>query len=241
MKPAALFGLLAALAMPAFADPGYYVVTPYDREGIASAELRYWTVKPDDDIETTWPEVAFSYGVNSRWTTLLLASYIGSTSEATKPSLLTWQNVVLLTQGELPVDIALYGAVSRLLGSRPGHSYEYGPVLQTEFGRTQVNLNALFERVRRSGSWGPLRLKYQWQLRQHSRSWLQPGLQGFGELGDWDHWSGHSQQSNRAGPAVFATLPPGGQHALQVQAAYLAGRTYGDSGRMFSLRVLLPF
>lgn len=228
-------------ASSAAADPGYYVLSPYDREGVTSVELRYWTVKPDGDIETTWPELAFSHGINSRWTTLLLASWIGSSAEATRLSLASWQNVVLLTQGEWPVDLALFGALTRLEGDRPGATTEFGPLLQTEFGPLQMNLNLIFERVRRDHRARPTQLKYQWQLRRHVAGPVQFGLQGFGELGPWDSWLAHAQQSHRAGPALFATLPPGGAKALQIDAALLVGKTYGEVGRMVSVRMFWPF
>ncbi len=232
-------GLFCSLS--ALADPGYYVITPYDREGVLSAEFRYWTVNPNGREATTWPEAGIGYGINSRWTTLLLASYIGSPSDATVPGTLSWQNEVLLTQGEWPLDVAVHLALEHLEGTRPGDGYEFGPVLQTNFGKLQVNANLIFERTRRQGAWSATAMKYQWQLRWHLIPALQPGLQGFGELGPWNDTLPPSQQSHRAGPALFATLPPGGTRALQVQAAYLVGSTYGQNGHMFSMRVLLPF
>jgi len=241
MRIPALATLACLACSAAGADPGYYVITPYDREGQLSAEFRYWSVKPRDEYETVWPEVGISYGVNSRWTTLLLASWIGSSEDATVLSNVSWQNEVLLTQGKQDFDLALHGALIHLAGENPGDSYEFGPIFQTEFGATQLNANLLFERVRKRGTWRPTALKYQWQLRRHGTGWLQFGLQGFGELGPWNDWSPHDEQSHRAGPALFGTLGPGGPQAVQVQAALLFGSTYGDNGRMFSLRVLWPF
>jgi hypothetical protein len=233
---------LATLACgAAWADPGYYVALPYDRDGQFTVEARYWTVKPPDGEEENWPEVAVGYGINSCWTTVLLESFIGSHGEATRKSSLHWENTVLLTQGELPFDVALFSALIRLQDERGGHAYEYGTLWQTEFGPHQFNLNAIFEHVRRAGVWRPVNLKWQWQWRWHSRSWVQPGLQGFSETGPWHEWAPHHRQSHRAGPAVFATFPPGGATAVQLQAAFLWGKTYGRAGNMFTARLLLPF
>jgi hypothetical protein len=242
LKHALALGLIAAsLAASARADPGYYVVTPYEREGLASAEVRYWTVKPDAAGEATWPELAVGYGVNSRWTTLLLASWLGEPSKATKLNAWSWQNEVLLTQGELPVDIGAHLALVRTVGEYAGDAAEYGPVLQTEFGPTQVNFNLIFDRARRGGAWQRPNLKYQWQLRRHGTPALNVGLQGFGELGPWDRWAPHDRQSHRAGPALFGTLLPGDRRAVDWQAALLFGRTYAQSGRMLSLRAVSSF
>ena len=92
--------LTAAGACPA-ADPGYYVVVPYDDTGVTTVELRHWTVRADGRAEVVWPEVAVAYGVNSRWTTSLLTSWIGPSDLRTHVSAVDWRNVVLLTQGEL--------------------------------------------------------------------------------------------------------------------------------------------
>lgn len=232
--------LLAAGA--ACADPGYYVLSPYDREGVASAELRYWTVKAHDRGEQTWPELAFGYGVSSRWTTWLLASWIGNAGDATKPSLLAWQNMVLLTQGAWPVDVGVYLSAGRLFGDEPGHEAEYGLALQTDLGRSRLNVNLVFEREREGGTWQTPQTKWQAQWRWRRRdAAVDPGLQLFAEVGPWDHWAPRQRQSIRGGPAVFATLLGFGERPIELQAAVLWGQTYTRDGRMVSLRALLPF
>jgi hypothetical protein len=70
---------------------------------------------------------------------------------------------------------------------------------------------------------------------------LHLGLQGFGELGAWDHWAPRDQQSHRAGPALFGTVPLGERQSLLVQATYLFGSVYGQDARMFSMRAQLVF
>ena len=68
---------------------------------------------------------------------------------------------------------------------------------------------------------------------------LRLGLQGFGELGRWNHWLPAAQQSQRAGPALHWV--PEGQRSLSLNLAYLWGRTYGQRGDMFSAQLLLDF
>ena len=79
-------------------------------------------------------------------------------------------------------------------------------------------------------------MKYQWQVRYRWKPPLQFGLQGFGELGPWDRWAPRDQQSHRAGPALFGTVPIGSRQSLSYQAAYLIGSIYGRHGDMFSMR-----
>ena len=237
----ALACAIGAVAPSVCADPGYYVVTVYDNEGLRNADLRYWSVKMPNRPAVIWPEVGFGYGVSSRWSTELFASYIGSSQFATKLSTLNWQNDVLLTQGELPLDIALHAQLISNQLDPGGGAIEWGPVLQTDVGRTQLNGNVFFD-----NGWGGFepaaaRMKYQWQARYRWRPALHFGAQGFGELGPWDHWLPRDQQSHRAGPALFATIRLDDRQAFLVQAAYLFGSVYGRDARMFTLRAQFVF
>lgn len=237
----ALAAALCAAAGAAGADPGYYVVTVYDNEGQASADLRYWTVKFPNRPEVVWPEAGFGYGVTSRWSTELFASWIGSSQMPMQLSTWNWQNDFLLTQGELPLDIALHTQLIRNQLDEGGRAVEYGLVLQTDVGRTQLNGNVFFERGWGGLDSGATQMKYQWQLRHRWMPGLHVGAQGFGELGPWDHWLPRDQQSHRIGPALFGTLRFDDRQALLVQAAYLFGSIYGRDGRMFTMRAQLVF
>lgn len=222
------------------ADPGYYVVTVYDNAGVRTLDFRYWTVKLSNRPEVIWPELGFGYGVSTRWYTELYASWIGSSQMPTQLSTWNWQNDVLLTQGEYPIDVAVHtNLIRNAMG--PGGAIEWGPVLQTDVGRTQLNGNVFFENGWDGFEPAAAQMKYQWQVRHRWHPSLHVGLQGFGELGRWDHWAPRDQQSHRAGPALFSTLPLGEREALLVQASYLFGSVYGKHGRMFSMRAQLAF
>lgn len=237
-----LLPLLAAL--PARADPGYYVVTAYDNAGQSTVDFRYWAVQRKGRREKIWPELGFSYGVNSRWTTELFTSYIGPSNWDVVPSSLNWQNDVLLTQGEWPVDVAVHAQLIRETGNGTNnYAIEYGPALQTDIGRTQLNANLFFERSFEDQA-DPIQLKYQWQVRHRWQPWLNFGAQGFGELGRWNHWATGGEQSHRAGPAFFGRFDigkKGEREALLYQAAYLLGTTYHRRGHMFTLRLQYAF
>lgn len=238
---------LLAVAGVCHANPGYYMVTAYDNEGLRTVDLRYWTVKLQDQREFIWPELGFGYGVTSRWYTELLYSTLGPSNWDVVPDYLEWQNEVLLTQGEWPIDLALHATLSRKIGVGGGqYELEYGPVVQTEVGRTQLNANLLFQHSMESGDEAqPTQLTYQWQVRHHWHPLFDFGVQGFGELGRWDRWGDASHQSHRAGPAVFGHLDlghgAGSREALIYQAAYLLGRVYNRQGHMFTLRVQYAF
>ena len=241
IKHAVAASLWAACAA-ASADVGYYVVTAYDNAGKTAVDFRYWTVKLPGRKETVWPELGLSWGVNSRWTTEVLASWIGSRSGPLTVDTLNWQNDILLTQGEWPFDLALHSNLAKAHDTSEGWNLELGPAVQTDFGRLQVNGNIFIERKFRAAEPSPTQLNYQWQLRYRWMPALHFGAQGFGELGAWNHWAPQAYQSHRAGPAVFGRLGAADTAALTWQAAYLKGSVYTvRKASMFTARLLYAF
>lgn len=236
--------LAACLALgtsAAWAEPGYYLVQVYDNAGEKAVDVRYWTVKPNGRNAIIWPEVGFSYGVNTRWTTEVYASWVGTWDDGTRLDTVNFQNDVLLTQGERPYDLAVH---TNLLLSRErsaGDLLEVGPVFQTEFGRTQVNANVFFERNFNGLAPVDTKLQYQWQVKYRWRPALHIGVQGFGEVGTWDDWTSRERQSHRAGPAIAGSWYLAGGETLRYEAAILKGSTYGRQGSMFSMRLRWAF
>ena len=241
LRGAVALALAAAAAAPASADPGYYVVTPYSNEGVRTVDLRYWSVKFDGQPELIWPEVGFGVGVTSRWTTEVFVSWIGSSAMATRASSFNWQNGFLLTQGELPFDLALHAQWVRNMDGTYSDAIEFGPVFQTDVGRTQLNVNLFLDRALGGGARRATGLKYQWQLRHRAWPGLHVGAQGFGELGPWDDWAASDAQSHRAGPALFGTWRLPDRREVKAQAALLFGSVLASDARMFTMRVAYDF
>jgi hypothetical protein len=230
----------ALWAAAAMAEPGYYVVTVYDDPGVKTIDFRYWTVKPSGSSAITWPEVGFGWNINGRWYSEILASYVGAAEFSMRLDSVEWQNDVLLTQGQYPFDLALHTLLTAPQNPSSGYSFEFGPVFQTEVDRLQINANVFFDRGLGSLAQEPTQLSYQWQLRYRWLRQLNVGAQGFGELGPWDHWAAHDEQSHRAGPAVFGTATAG-PGAFSWQAAYVIGKTFGIRANMFTARVKFDF
>lgn len=239
---AALACAIALLCDAGRADPGYYVATPYGREGALVAELRYWTVKPRGGPEAVWPELGLSYGVTRRWTTGVLASGLGPSPWDVRVSSWNWLNNLVLTGDDTPVDVALHAQLIRERSqpwAEAATRLEFGPLVQVDAGLSQFNANAILERELAGPSRAPVQLKLQWQWRHRVAPQWRLGLQGFSELGEWDDWLPGSRQSHRAGPAVFASFPLAGGGLLQLQGAALVGKTYGERGHMVTLRATL--
>ncbi|HYD63232.1 MAG TPA: hypothetical protein VEC35_22950 [Noviherbaspirillum sp.] len=242
MKTRIALAILSFIAcVHAHAGPGYYLISIYENEGEKSIDFRFWNVAPHNAKSSYAPEIGFGYGVTKRWYTEVLAGWLHTAQSGTRFNDFAWQNDYLLTQGQYSFDLALHSEVKRFRDSSQGYGVEFGPALQTEFGRTQVNANLFFDRSYRSAQANPMQLKYQWQLRHRWRPAFQFGLQGFGELGEWDDWAPRRQQSHRSGPVVAGTMHLGKTQALKYEFAYLAGKVFATPAKTFVMRVQYEF
>ncbi|HEU4843221.1 MAG TPA: hypothetical protein VFT05_03055 [Burkholderiaceae bacterium] len=238
-KLIALAALLPLLPDLALADTGYYMVTTYDVEGQASVDYKYWNAHYNG-MTVAAPEIGIGYGVTSRWYTELYGSWVKVNGGGAVFSELAWQNDYLLTQGQYPFDLAIHTKLERPRDRSEGYALEIGPVLQTEIGRTQFNANVFFQRDYRTEDGGPTEMTYQLQVKHRWKSWFQPGLQAFGEVGKWNDWLPLNRQSHRAGPAIFGSRDIGGKE-LKYEAAYLIGRNDGRAAKSFTMRLQYLF
>ena len=231
--------LLAGLLLcgPAAADPGYYLLRPYAAEGKTSLDLRYWTVQAPGEAAVLWPELGLRHGFSERWTSELLLSWIGPSWRAQTLSSVNWINQWLISEPDAEQALALHSQLIHKRGRQSGMALEIGPSWQGHLGLHRFNLNVLIEHdtTRRDGK----QLKLQWQWSRPLQPGLRLGMQGFGELGRWDHWLPARQQSHRAGPVLHWV--PEAQRRLSITLAHLWGRTYGQRGDMFSAQMQYDF
>ena len=244
LLPTLLVGLLgSALPQIACADTGYYLVSTYDVEGQLSVDVKYWKARYKDGTTVSAPDLGIGYGVTSRWYTELYGTWVKVDGGASHYEETAWQNDYMLTQGQYDVDVALHTKVERPQERDEGYAVEWGPVLKTDVGRVQLNANVFFQRdyrVKTPGAEVHTELAYQLQMKHRWKSYFQPGLQAFGELGKWNDWLPANQQSHRIGPAFFGSTQIGKQ-VLVYEAAYLMGKNEGHAANTFSMRAQYIF
>ncbi|MFZ6743182.1 hypothetical protein ACO0LC_08165 [Undibacterium sp. JH2W] len=241
----ATFSLCLLTAPTAHAGSGYYLVSIYENEGEKTIDFKTWSSFIDNRPTSTVPELGFSYMPNKTWYTEVYASWFRRGAASLANSAWTWQNDFLLTHGQYPVDLALHTSLNKNTDSSRGVDFEFGPAMQTEFGHLQVNTNLFLERTYRINPATRMQMKYQWQTKYRYRPELEFGVQGFGELGNWDNWSTLALQSHRAGPMVSGTFRLGGtvdsQQALGYEASYVVGKLNTRHAGVFSMRLQYAF
>jgi hypothetical protein len=188
----------------AHADPDDYVSVPGVEYGERELELRFGTATKSGEDRASAASLAFGYGLTPWWATEVYAKYNRSGSEATRFDAIEWENKFEIGEpGEYFVDVGFLVELEWANDRAEGYELRIGPLFQKDFGLVQTNFNFLVARHFRSDDHEVTELGYQWQVKYRWRPEFEFGLQGFGDMGPWNDWDPHDEQSHRVGPAIF--------------------------------------
>lgn len=240
MKRCLCIALLLATAVARAGDADY-VFEPAVESGEREVDFKFGAASNPDAAGTQAASIGFGYGAKPWWFTEFYAKYKHEGGRSFFDAF-EWENKFQLTDpGRYPVDLGWIVEIERPRDHAEGYELKFGPLLQKEFGRLQLNTNLLVERIFDSVSSNGTGLGYQWQAKYRWRQQLEFGAQGFGEMGDWKHWAPSAEQNHRWGPAIFGKLGLGGRQAIRYNAALLLGLTNGSPDRTFRLQVEYEF
>ena len=232
----------AAFAATAHAGPDDYVHTPAVEYGEREIELRLGTETKADQARLSAAALAFGYGATPWWFTEVYVKYERDGGEGTRFDALEWENKFQLTEpGQYFVDLGLLVEIERPHDRAEGYELRLGPLLQSDLGPVQANLNVLIERHYRTADPQVTELGYQWQLKYRWRPELEFGAQGFGEVGQWNDWSPAHAQEHAIGPALFGKLHVAGRQVVKYDAALLFGASSAAADRTLRARIEYEF
>lgn len=211
---------------PVFAGPADYVYTPAVEYGEREIDVKYGAAAPLAGNRVQVASIGVGYGLQEHWFTEVYLKQ--ERNGAQNFTLAEWENKFQLSEaGEYPVDFGLVTELEAPLSGLAPWEIRLGPLLQTEFGKLQLNGNVLFlrafGRADEEGVPFSTNLGYQWQVKYRWHAVFEFGLQGLGELGKWNHWNKQVDQIHRIGPAVFGKFALGNRQAIKYNAAWLAG------------------
>lgn len=236
--------LCGIFTRPVFASPADYVLTPAVEQGEREIDVKYGTASPVAGDSAQASSVGFGYGASESWfTEVYLKQERNGTQNA---SLAEWENKFQLTEtGKYPVDLGMIVELEAPLTSHVPWELAIGPLLQKEFGKLQLNGNLLFVRSfgqkDEDGLPYATNLAYQWQVKYRWKLAFEFGMQGLGEVGEWNRWSQHSAQERKMGPAIFGKLPLGNRQAIRYNAALLFGTSPATPNNTFRMQVEYEF
>lgn len=247
MKVYASVLVLATLLVSSavYAGTADYVYTPTVEYGERELDFKFGTGTPLGGERQTVSTLGLGYGATEYWfTELYLKREVeGMSSDVT---LAEWENKFqLLETGKYPIELGLITEIEAPVSQSGPWEAKIGPLLQTEFGKLQLNANMLFERKYSSDSSGvqyPTEALYQWQIKYRLQPEFEFGAQGFGTLGEWDTWVGGKVEENRSiGPAIFGKVALGNRQAIKYNAAWLIGSGTGAAERTFRMQAEYEF
>ena len=219
--PAIFFALLALSATRAHADPDESLLTTYSQYGSRQVDIEYGTQKTKGQFPATVAAFGAGLSIEDNWYSELYLGYAREGGSATTFDSAALQNVFALTGGRSSVDVGLYTEIEYEHDRALGYQATVGPLFEAGFGLYTANLNFLLHRDYRADAYNPMQLDYQWQIKRRITSSIELGMQGFGELGQWNHWAPQDQQQHRLGPAVLGKLDLDGKRVIHYNAALL--------------------
>ena len=236
--------LCIACTRPAFASPADYVYTPIVEYGEKEVDLKFGSARQKDGSYAQAASVGFGYGVKEHWFTEIYVKQERNGNQSN--NLAEWENKFQLTEtGKYPVDVGLITELEAPLSGNAPWEFKFGPLLQTEFGRLQLNGNLLFERAfgkaDESGIPYSTNISYQWQAKYRWRPVFEFGLQGLGEMGKWNNWDAPVDQVHRIGPAIFGKIPVGYRQAVRYNAAWLMETSNAAPNHTFRMQIEYEF
>lgn len=228
----------------AYAGPAAYIYTPTVEYGEREIDFKYGSARQQDGTLRQVSSLGLGYGATEYWFTEVYLKQGRNGNQSV--TLAEWENKFQLTEtGKYPVEFGLVAELEAPLSGSAPWEIKLGPLLQTEFGKIQLNGNLIFERAfgmaDESGVPFATNLAYQWQVKYRWQSTFEFGAQGFGELGKWDNWSAQNAQLHSVGPAAFGKFALGNRQAIKYNAAWLIGTSTATPSHTFRAQVEYEF
>jgi hypothetical protein len=223
----------------AIAGVADYVYIPAVEYGEKEIDFKTGSAKLKSADRAQVSSIGFGYGISEYWFSEIYFKHEREGSETI--SIGEWENKFQLTEtGKYPADLGLVVEIEAPLNKNTAYELKLAPLLQTEFGKIQLNGNIILERT-----FGPgdhiTELGYQWQAKYRLQPTFELGLQGFGDLGKWNDWAPADEQNHRLGPAIFGKFDLGTKKAIKYNAALLFGTSEAAANNTFRMQLEYEF
>ncbi len=238
--PVLLLGVsLAGLSPPARA--AHVIYSPNVEEGEVAVEFRgHRESDSSDEIDGAQQyKLEFEYSPTARWNMGVFGEWEREPGESLEAAEIAFENILQLTeQGRHWVDVGLLAEYAHSLEDGGNDALELGLLAEKEISRSLVTANLVAERELDGGAETELEYALRWRLRRNER--FEPGLELYGELGEWGEFGSVSHHAHEFGPALFGKLRRAdGRGALKYETALLLGLT--DVSPDVTVRLLLEY
>ncbi|MBU6271546.1 MAG: hypothetical protein KGQ67_09610 [Betaproteobacteria bacterium] len=209
---------------PARAGPNDYIRLPTVVHGERELDYKTGFARHRDGSSDAAQSLGYGFTPTPWWFTELYAKTARNGAEPSAFDAWEWENRFQLTEsGRYPVLLGMLLEIERPRDRREGYEITVGPMMQSEWGAVQGNLNLFLRRHLRAEEAFDTELLVQMQLKYRQARAFEWGLQGFGNTGPWRHALPGSRQDARLGPAIFGKLRAAPGQAIGWNAALLEG------------------
>ena len=210
----------------AVAGPNDYIRTPTVEYGEREIDFKSGYQRNRDGSSESATSIGYGFTPQTWWFTEFYAKYAKPPGESQSFDAWEWENRFQLTEsGKYPVDVGFLLEIERPKDRTEGYEITYGPMFQAEWGKIQGNFNIFIQKHVRATETFDTELHYQMQIKYRNSEQLEWGVQGFGNVGQWDRWNSASKQEFKVGPALFGKIKTGTKEAIKWNAALLVGTT----------------
>jgi hypothetical protein len=224
------------------AEPNDYIRTPIVEYGEREIDYKFGKQKNRDGSSDFAHSLGYGFTPTAWWFTEFYAKYAKPASERTSFDAWEWENRFQLTEaGQYPIDLGFLLEVERPKNRSEGYQITYGPMFQTEWGRTQGNFNIFIQKNIRATESFDTELHYQVQLKYRAYQYFEWGMQGFGNVGQWNNWKKSTEREFKVGPAIFGKVKVGVHEAISWNAALLKGTSNATPTTTFRLQTEYEF
>jgi high-affinity iron transporter len=239
---------LAAVCLPALwlalvsppARAAHMVYSPVVEEGEVAIEGRgHYDFDSRDDVDGAQQyKIDLEYTPTAFWRTELLGEWERAPGESIEATEVGWENVLQLApQGKLWADFGVLVEYVHSLEDGGHDGLEVGILGEKQFTDTVLTVNMLSERELTGGAETELEYaaRYRWRLSET----LEPGIELYGELGEWGHNGSLGDHSHQVGPSLLGKSHSGEHSAIKYETAVLFGLTHDSPDA--TVRFLLEY
>lgn len=217
---------LLAASYPGAAQAAHIIYSPIVEEGEIAIEARgHRDFDSGDELDGGQKhKLDFEYAPTWFWRTELVGEWEGEPGESLEATEIAWENILQLApQGKYWADFGMLVEYIHSLEDGAEDGLEIGLLGEMQFTRTVLTANLLAEREFAGGADTEMEYaaRYRWRLSER----FEPGVEVFGELGDWGDFGSMSDHTHQIGPSLLGKVHAGAHSAFKYEAAVLFGLT----------------
>jgi hypothetical protein len=233
--------LLLPLA-PSPAQAAHTVYSPVVEEGEVAIEMRgHYDLDSRDEMDGGQQfKLELECTPTWFWRTELLGEWEKEPGESIEATEVASENIIqFVPQGKYWADFGMVVEYVHSLQEGGEDGLELGFLGEKQFTGTVLTVNLLAEREFASGAETEMEYaaRYRWRV-SHA---FEPGIELYGELGDWGASGGLDEHSHQVGPSLLGKVHTREHAAIKYETAVLFGLTHDSPDATVRLQLEYEF